>query len=58
MVKAALSVARTYPKAKFGVMVVGGIPSDTERSAMDHIVATEIEAIKLKHPNYQRQAAL
>jgi len=51
-------VKSIYPKAKFGSMVVGGISNIAERSTMNHIVDTELEQIKLKYPNYQRQAAL
>ena len=58
MLKIASVVKNIYPKAKFGSMIVSGIPSITERSIMNHIVDTEIEQIKLKHSKYQRQAAL
>jgi len=47
-----------YPNAKFGAMVVNGICATADRTSMDDIVALEIEQIKSKHPDYQRQAAL
>ena len=58
MLEIASVVKNIYPKAKFGSMIVSGIPSITERSIMNHTVDTEIEQIKLKHSNYQRQTAL
>ena len=47
-----------YPKAKFGLMTVSGIPPTTERPTMNRIIDTEIEQIRSKYPDYQRQTAL
>ena len=50
-------VKSTYPDAKFGVMIVKGIRT-AERSIMNKIIAAEIEQIKSKYPDYQRETVL
>jgi len=57
MINIAPLVKSTYPDAKFGVMIVKGIRT-AERSIMNKIIAAEIEQIKSRYPDYQRETVL
>jgi DNA/RNA-binding domain of Phe-tRNA-synthetase-like protein len=58
MIEITPSAKSTYPGAKFGVMIVKGFRAATGRSAMEQIIAAELEQIKSKHPDYDRKTAL
>ncbi len=58
MINIVPKVKSVCPGAAFGVLVVNGLTSQSERSAMDSIITAEIAQIKSRYPDYERKAAL
>jgi DNA/RNA-binding domain of Phe-tRNA-synthetase-like protein len=58
MIKITPLAKNNYPGAEFGIMIVKGFHAINERSVMDAIIASEIEQIKAKNPEYVRTAKL
>jgi DNA/RNA-binding domain of Phe-tRNA-synthetase-like protein len=58
MIEKTSFVNSIYPDEKVGVMTVKGLSVAIGRSAMNDIIADEIERIKSKYPDYERKAVL
>jgi DNA/RNA-binding domain of Phe-tRNA-synthetase-like protein len=58
MIKISEAVKAAYPGANFGVLTIGGLRSNSDRSIMDYIIKDEIGLIREAHHNYERKAAL
>lgn len=52
------TVKSTFPQARFGVLAVSGLGGENDRTAMERIVASELEQIRARYPDYDRKAVL
>jgi DNA/RNA-binding domain of Phe-tRNA-synthetase-like protein len=58
MIKVTPLVKSVYPKAKFGLLFVKGVNPAPGQSAINDLINTEINGIKLKYPGYERSTVL